>query len=180
MIDITYFVHSSTEDNILKICSGWNDVPLSEKGFIQANNLKILIENENFDIVFCSDLLRAIQTADALFSNKNIPIIPDRRLRECNYGKLNGASADCIIYSEHIMEKFENGESIFDVCQRIENLVDYIKNNCKNKKVAIIGHRATQIAFDVILKNMSIKDAINSDWRINKNGWKPGWKYIIE
>ena len=44
--------------------------------------------------------------------------------------------------------------------------------------MAIVAHRAPQLALEVILNGLSWQEAINNDWR--KTGdWKPGWEYII-
>jgi broad specificity phosphatase PhoE len=43
--------------------------------------------------VFTSDLARAVQTAEIAFAGSDLPIRRDQRLRECNYGRLNGTAA---------------------------------------------------------------------------------------
>ena len=60
-----------------------------------------------------------------------------------------------------------------------KSVARYLKENFDGKKVAIVAHRAPQLALDVILKSMSWEEAIANDWRNTKN-WQPGWKYIIE
>ena len=60
---IKYFVHGTTTDNTLKLSTGWNEGELSEKGILQGVELAKTIKNEEFDIVFCSDLKRAVESA---------------------------------------------------------------------------------------------------------------------
>ena len=115
MITIKYFVHGTSIDNETKISSGWNQGELSEIGIIQTRKLADDISNEHFDVVYCSDLHRAKQSADILFSKRSLDIIYDQRLRECNYGIYNGASYENVIYLEHINQKFPQGESLLDV-----------------------------------------------------------------
>ena len=43
--------------------------------------------------MFCSDLARATQTAAIAFAGTGIPVLLDWRLRECDYGELNGSPA---------------------------------------------------------------------------------------
>lgn len=62
-VTITYFVHSTTTDNEQHISSGWSDVELSELGVQQSIELKDKIANKNFDVIFCSDLKRAFDSA---------------------------------------------------------------------------------------------------------------------
>jgi 2,3-bisphosphoglycerate-dependent phosphoglycerate mutase len=42
--------------------------------------------SEHIDIVFCSDLRRAVETAELAFGRADVPIRYDWRLRECNRG----------------------------------------------------------------------------------------------
>ena len=62
-IRITYFVHGTTTDNEKHISSGWYDVELSELGIKQSVDLKEQTRDKKFDVVFCSDLKRAVQSA---------------------------------------------------------------------------------------------------------------------
>ena len=50
--------------------------------------------------------------------------------------------------------------------------------NFNGKTIAIVAHKASQLALDVIIKNISWKEAIDKDWRKTGN-WQPGWKYEI-
>ena len=84
-IKITYFVHGTTTDNEKEVSSGWSDGGLSELGEKQSVDLKDKIKDKKFDVVFCSDLRRAIDSANLTFEEV-APIISDARLRECNYG----------------------------------------------------------------------------------------------
>lgn len=46
------------------------------------------------------------------------------------------------------------------------------------KSVAIVAHKAPQIALDLLLKGYSWEKAFASDWRKTKS-WQPGWEYIL-
>src|SRR5882757_3541535 len=92
MISITYFVHGTTTDNEKDISSGWFDVELSTKGVQQSKDLREQTEDKHFDVVFCSDLKRALDSANLSWEGK-YTIIPDARLRECNYGTLNAKTS---------------------------------------------------------------------------------------
>ncbi|MBE7075225.1 MAG: histidine phosphatase family protein [Clostridiales bacterium] len=178
MVEITYFVHGTTTDNLAKKATGWLGGELSEKGIMQANALKEIIKEQYFDVVFCSDLKRAVDSAKIDFSGRNIKLIQDARLRECNYGDYNGKDDKLADYHAHIEQSFPNGESMLDVEARISNFIDFLKQNYDNKKIAIVAHKAPQLALDVILNNMSWQQALANDWRITKN-WQPGWKYYV-
>ena len=178
MVYITYFVHGTTFDNEQKLASGWSEVELSPKGVTQAIALAENIKDKEFDIVFCSDLKRAVQSSKLDFYNRDIEIIRDARLRECSYGNYDGKSHSLVTYEDHITTPFPNGESMADVEKRLRDFVQYLKQNYDGKKVAIVSHKAPQLALDVITKNISWQQAISEDWR-KTGAWQPGWQYLV-
>ena len=96
-VKITYFVHGTTLDNIEHKSTGWLPGELSEKGIEQSQALKNQVNINEFDVVFCSDLKRAIDSAKYTFEGLK-QIIQDERLRECNYGDLNGKDSSLLSY----------------------------------------------------------------------------------
>ncbi|MFH1089547.1 MAG: histidine phosphatase family protein [Candidatus Uhrbacteria bacterium] len=66
---ITYFVHGTTTDNEKEISSGCFDVELSELGIKQSIELKNQIADKKFDVIFCSDLKRAVDSAQLTFGD---------------------------------------------------------------------------------------------------------------
>lgn len=181
MIKITYFVHGTTMDNEKEISSGWSDAELSELGVKQSIDLKAKTEDMKFDVVFCSDLKRA-HTSAKLAWDGIYQIIPDARLRECNYGTLNAAPSaivEAMQEEECIMNKFPEGESYEDVKARIADFLEFLKKNYDGKHVAIVAHKAPQLALDVLLKVKTWKQALAEDWRKTKT-WRPGWEYELK
>lgn len=176
-VKVIYFVHGSTTDNLEHKASGWNDVKLSDKGIKQSIDLREKVDFDEIDVVITSDLERAKQSANNIFSGQKI-IIVDDRLRECNYGDFNGKDSDLVKYEEHIYMPFPNGESLMDVKSRVEDFCEYLFDKFDGKTVAIVAHRAPQIILEHITKNISIEEAIENDWRKTK-AWQPGWKYEL-
>ena len=105
--------------------------------------------------------------------------IIDKRLRECNYGDYDGESKELVIYEKHIDNPFPNGESLKNVEERINDFIKYIKKEYKGKTIGIVAHRAPQLAFEVLTKNITWEKAIENDWR-KTGAWQPGWEYIIK
>lgn len=178
-IKITYFVHGTTTDNEKNISSGWFDVGLSELGKKQSVELKEKTKDKKFDVVFCSDLKRAVESARLTWGNL-YKIIPDSRLRECNYGKYNAQSSDIVepMQEKMVVNRFPDGESYEDVKKRVADFLDFLKNNYDGKSIAIVAHKAPQLALDVLLKNKTWEQAFADDWRKRK-AWQPGWVYLI-
>jgi len=178
-INITYFVHGTTTDNEKNISSGWKDVELSELGRQQSIELGKTTADEQFDVVFCSDLQRAIESANLSWGNR-FQILHDSRLRECNYGDYNGKSSDVVepLQEQSITVPMPNGESYEMVKERIEDFLKYLKQNYDGMSVAIVGHKAPQLALEVLLNGKTWEEAFATDWRKTK-AWKPGWKYLL-
>ncbi|MDO8628658.1 MAG: histidine phosphatase family protein [Nanoarchaeota archaeon] len=177
VVKITYFVHGTTIDNEKDVSSGWYDVELSDLGMKQSIDLKKQINVKDFDIVFCSDLKRAVKSAELTFKGI-VPIITDKRLRECNYGKFNAQPSAIVepLQEENITKRFPEGESYEDVKKRINDFINFLRKNYDNKHVAIVAHKAPQLALDVLLNNKTWNQAFADDWRKRK-AWQPGWVY---
>ena len=175
-IEIIYFVHGTTFDNASSKCSGWKQVNLNEQGKEQAKRLGE-ITNYKFDALFTSDLIRAVDSANLAWPN--LKKIQDKRLRECNYGDFDGKDKSLVKYEDHINKPFPNGESLIDVQNRIENFIEFLKQNYDNKTIGIVAHRAPQLALEVLTKNLTWEEAIKNDWRKTKQ-WQPGWKYVVD
>jgi len=179
-IRITYFVHGSTTDNEEWLSSWRYDVGLSEVWIWQSLELRNQIDTWAFDVVFCSDFKRAVDSAKLAFEDK-VLIIQDKRLRECNYGEYNQKSSALVepIQEKSIHKKFPGWESYEDVRKRIEDFLHFLKINYDDKHIAIVAHKAPQLALDVIIKGKTWKEAFAQDWRKTKE-WQPGWEYVLE
>ena len=176
-VKIIYFVHGTTTDNIEHKSTGWLHGNLSEKGIEQSIKLREQINLNEIDLVISSDLKRAIDSAKYTFKDSKV-ILHDKRIRECNYGDLNGEDTSLVKYEEHIDNKFPNGESLKEVEKRLRNFCEYLLKSYNGKTIALVSHKAPQLALEVITKNISWKDAIDNDWRKTRN-WQPGWIYEI-
>ena len=78
-----------------------------------------------------------------------------------------------------VNKRFPNGESLMDVQDRVKEFLDEIKEKYVGKTIAIVAHRAPQLAIEVLTKNISWDEALENDWRKTK-AWQPGWEYEIE
>ncbi len=179
-VHITYFVHGTTTDNEKDISSGWKDVELSPRGVRQSIELKDQIKGKHFDVVFSSDLKRAVESARLTFEGA-VPIRADARLRECNYGRYNGKPSAIVesLQEQMITKRFPEGESYEGVKARIADFIGMLKREYEGKEVAIVAHKAPQLALDVLLKRKTWEQAFAEDWRKTKS-WQPGWEYEVE
>lgn len=176
MITIIFEAHSTTLDNENNLSSGHNDVALSELGIKQSRELGERYANENFDAIFCSDLQRSYKTAEIAFSGRGFKIITDKRLCECDYGDYTQKPSD-FVHNEkpkRITEPFPSGESYTQTAERMKSFLDELRRDCEEKKIMIIGHRATQYGLEHWIKRVPLLEAVTAPWK-----WQPGWKYLL-
>jgi broad specificity phosphatase PhoE len=167
-VEIIFEYHSTSTDNEAGVASGWRDPPLSDKGREQAKELGERCEGEAIDVVFCSDLRRAVETADIAFPD--LAIHPDPRLREYDYGSMTGSPPE-LIHAERpsrVNTPFPEGESLHDVLNRVRSFIDELGRDWDGKRVVVIGHGATRLALDHILGGMSLQDAASQPFK-----WEP-------
>ena len=99
-----YFVrHGETEWNVKDIRQGWSQNPLNANGVRQIKDATDGISKLPIAYFYCSDLLRARQSADIINKALKLEIIYDERLREISSGDWHGK-----IRSEQTEEEIED------------------------------------------------------------------------
>ena len=135
--------HGQTQWNVdNKIC-GVTDVPLTEEGWAQARELAEKTVDLELDLIICSTMLRAKQTASAVADKLNIPVIEDSRLVEQNYGIYEGMDRKTPGFLEnkrHFAVRYPGGESMMDVAHRIYGLLEDVKREYDGKNVLLVCH----------------------------------------
>ena len=175
---ITYFVHSVTTDNESGLATGWLPGELSAEGVRRAKDVALTLQDRQFDAVFCSDLQRAMDSTE-LFFGGTFPVFVDWRLRECNYGELDGTPAREFKKDreqEYIEVPYAGGESYLDVEKRLRSFLHDARELFAGKHIAIVAHQAPQLALDVQLAGQTWQQAIANDWR-KTGAWQAGWEY---
>ncbi|MEO8612328.1 MAG: histidine phosphatase family protein [Chloroflexota bacterium] len=173
-ITLFYSPHMTSVDNEAGRASGHADIPLSARGKQEAERLGQQYAQEAVDVVFCSDLQRATVTAQIAFSARNVPIILDARLRECDYGEWTQRPRTEIKFEEHITEPFPGGESIVMVARRVRDFLQYVLENYDGKRVVVIAHAAAKYALEYWSGDASLEEVIAVPWE-----WLdvPIWRY---
>lgn len=82
--------HGKTDWNNMNRIQGKKDIPLNDEGKRMAEVANIEYKNTNIDICNCSPLIRAVETAEIVLKDRNIPIILDDRLMEMGFGEFEG------------------------------------------------------------------------------------------
>lgn len=175
-VALVYETHSISEDNERGIATGWLDGQLSERGREAAKRLGRRRVPDGTDAVFTSDLGRAVETAEIAFGGTGIPVYPDPRLRECNYGDLTGAPVARVEAERlrRIDQPFPGGESYRQVVERTSDFLDDLAGDWDGKRVVVIGHAATRWALDHLLDGRDLAEAIAAPFT-----WQEGWRYEL-
>jgi broad specificity phosphatase PhoE len=169
---LIYETHSITVDNERGIASGWLPGELSEEGRRLA--AEIGPRRQDVEVVFSSDLRRAVQTVE--LSGLTVPHLQDWRLRECNYGELNGAPVDALDPRvKRVHSRFPGGQSYTDVVELTRAFLEDVKRWYDGQVVLVIAHSANRWALEHLLgSRASMEDLIVSPFN-----WQPGWEYRI-
>ncbi|MES2887705.1 MAG: histidine phosphatase family protein [Pseudomonadota bacterium] len=82
--------HGETAWNVEGRIQGHLDVPLNAEGRWQAAQLAQALVPEGIDVVYTSDLRRALETAEAVVAVGGQPLVTDVGLRERDFGEFQG------------------------------------------------------------------------------------------
>ncbi len=176
-IVIVFETHATSLDNEAGLASGHADVALSALGRRQARELGERHRDDRFVAVFCSDLRRSWETAELAFGARDISIVRDSRLRECDYGDLTRRPSAEIERKKpcRLSEPFPNGESYQQAVDRVKAFLADLPAAYAGQRVLVVGHRATQYGLEHWLNGVPLVDAVSAPW-----SWQPGWTYEMQ
>lgn len=141
-----YFVrHGQTVWNVENKICGSTDSELTELGKQQAaeTGKKILESGIKIDQILYSPLSRARDTALIISEITGIPAREEKRLIEQNFGKYEGTARDGEEFKKskaHFADRYEGGESMLQLSQRIYNLLDDVKARSDEKTYLLVAH----------------------------------------
>jgi alpha-ribazole phosphatase/probable phosphoglycerate mutase len=175
-VEMVYETHSISEDNENGIATGWLPGKLSTRGRELAAELGTRRREDGIAAVFTSDLRRAVETAEIAFAGTSIDIIQDQRLRECNYGELNGCPMEVLVAerSRRIDVPFPGGQSYRDVVIATADFLYDLAAAWDGRRVLVISHSANRWAFQCLLEGASLEDLVDAPFT-----WQEGWEYVI-
>jgi broad specificity phosphatase PhoE len=151
--------HGESTSNVKKLFSGHSQHPLSKKGEEQVKKLALRLKDEKIDAIYSSDLNRAIQTAEAIIKfHPNLRLIQDKRIREFNFGKLEGTPEIPGMKWTEAENKFPELERVESVYNRVKDFLDEIYKKHKKETVLVSCHGGTKRAFLTIIHNKSISE----------------------
>ena len=142
--------HGETELNVAKRYQGHSDSPLTETGRKQVSSLGRRMEKMKFDTLISSDLGRAQETATIIAECTGHSIKTDSRLRERNYGVLEGLTiSDIRAGHSEVLERLDandpdyvipEGESHRQHYQRNVAVFEELQSEISDGRVALVVH----------------------------------------
>ncbi len=141
-----YFVrHGQTVWNLEQRLCGRTDVKLSKLGHDQAVALgKLIRQNKlRIDQILYSPLVRAADTARYIADYTGIPMKPEPRLTEQDYGCFESGrryAEEFLAAEKQFAVPVGGGESMLRLCQRVYNLLDEIKEEPGERVYLLVSH----------------------------------------
>jgi broad specificity phosphatase PhoE len=175
-VELVYETHATTTDNEAGISTGWLHGDLSARGRREAEELGGRRRGEGIAVVFSSDLRRSVETARIAFPGGRPPIRLDARLRECDYGELNGQPAAVVAArrGRHVEEPFPGGQSYREVLDATGDFLRDLVRDWDGARVLVVGHTANLWALECLLAGASLEDLLGAPF-----AWQPGWTYTV-
>lgn len=156
------------------------DVPLSETGHGQADALgrwwATQPARQQPTVVWTSPYVRARQTAEGMLgaAGLDVPVIVDERLREREFGVLDGLTRRGItaLFPDESerrtrLGKFYHrppgGESWSDVLLRLRGALDAVRQDAAGERVALVAHQVVVLLVRYVLEGMTEQDVLEVD-----------------
>ncbi len=143
---------------------------LSSEGERRAEILSKEEELQNIDVVYTSNCVRTLQTAKYMMESQNLKANIDERLDERRVGKINEEEVpDWFIRQYKDFDyKTIGGESLREVRNRIEEVINEILEKYNDKRVAVFTHGYATTAY--ILKYCNLLYVSEERLEVEYNG----------
>ena len=175
MTRLTIIRHVEAEGNLYRRVHGWFDSKITPTGRAQIKRLEERFRSDisngiDYDVIYSSDLFRAMDTAGAVSRATGIPIIPHSGLREIHSGEWEDRTwgycyrndSELInTYASHPGWKIRGGESIETLCRRLSDTLDEILTDNFEKSICIVSHSVAIRALLCKIYDIPISDFIS-------------------
>jgi alpha-ribazole phosphatase len=142
--------HAATDASFAGRCHGHLDVALSPEGRRQADALAAALADVPLVAVYSSPLARAVDTAAPLAAARGLEVVRDDRLRELDFGEVEGLSYEEISATHPELfrawmesptsVRFPGGEGFADLRARVLLAVAELRERHEGEAVAVVTH----------------------------------------
>lgn len=174
--ELVFETHAITTDNETGIATGWLPGRLSPRGRRTAAELGKRRRDDGIAVAYVSDLERAVDTARIAFKGRTMVVIRDARLRECDYGDLNGMPTERLSAERaaHLDDSWPGGESYQQVVARMRSFLVEVSERWDGSRVLLISHSANKWALDHLLLGKPLSELVKVGLT-----WQAGWEYVL-
>ncbi len=136
--------HAQSESNVGNHTG--KETVLSKTGIEQAKRLGLYFKRKNIDKIYCSKMIRAIDTLKEI--KPYIPKVPVTYIKKINehykgiynnkpeeYKKVKKASS-----LPSYLFRPPKGENLYDLERRAQKFLDFLKKNHKTGNILVVGH----------------------------------------
>jgi broad specificity phosphatase PhoE len=148
MLRILLVRHGETDWNRDRRIMGQQEVGLNETGKIQVFELHGEVHSTPVQAIYVSPILRTVQTAEILNKDRNLPLQPDRRLIEIDYGEWVGKTFEEVRNIDGYVPYFKRletpvapgGETLFQVRDRALGFLEDLKKQYSKENILVVSH----------------------------------------
>ena len=128
--------HGQTEENVRGLLQGHMPGHLTAEGIAAAEALARRLATEHFDVLLCSDLARAQQTAQIIARHTGLVPQPSPLFRERDQGPWTGRPA-AEVRGLPLPEGMERQAQLYDRARRV---LDTIARTFPGRRVLLVTH----------------------------------------
>lgn len=171
--------HGQSAGNAEGRFGGHGPTPLSDLGVQQAERTANVLAKEGIDVIYSSDLIRAVQTAEPLAKLLDIPINTSEAFRERNVGVLQGLTFDeskrdhpkdyYALINRNINHVITDGESYRQLLKRITGELRTILRTHQRERIAIFSHTGAICYLTLFLLGAIHRNTGTTPWIITSN-----------
>ena len=150
MAKILIVRHGQTVFNSTRRFCGVTDIDMIPAGYRQIEKVSDRLAKQKIDAVYCSDLKRALVSAEIITQGRKLKIKAVTELREMNYGQCETLSWEEIsrdypdvtvdMVKRSLDLNFPEGESLNDLAVRITKFAEVLKQCPAEQTVLVVGH----------------------------------------
>lgn len=156
--------HGQTDWNLEHKVQGKADISLNSKGLEQAEETRKKLNTTQIDLIICSTLKRAKETAQVINRDKDIPIIYDEQISERDYGEFEGMIEEDFdiegYWSYQQNQHFKSAENIRDFFHKIYLRLDQIKEEYKDKRILMVTHGGVTRAIECYFNGIPNQESL--------------------
>lgn len=167
-MNLIYVRHGETHANARNLMQGLIDnriAHLNELGIKQAKHVAVLLKDRKIDAIYCSDLTRAVQTANEIHKmHQNVKVVKTAMLRERHHGSFEGKALPAGTEGAYHAARYSvgttpgGGEQLEDAYDRIFGVLEGMLEKHKGDTVLVVAHGSIGRIVVAIIEGVPIRE----------------------